>query len=256
MQAEGLTRDEKLELIALYEEQVRRTKLRKFFTFYPDTGPLRRELYRKHLAFFRAGAIHRERLALCANRVGKTEGMGGFETACHITGRYPHWWEGRRFHKPISGWMAGKNNETTRDILQVKMFGETVLTAAQRKLVSGTGIIPGEDIVSLTWKRSSDLLDKAKIKHYNADGVCDGHSILGVKSYEQGRGSFEGTEQEVIWLDEEPPLDIYSECLTRTMTTGGIVLLTFTPLEGMSDVVLSFLPGGKLPDQETTLEAA
>jgi phage terminase large subunit-like protein len=45
----------------------------------------------------------------------------------------------------------------------------------------------------------------------------------------------------VVWLDEEPPLDVYVECLVRTMTTGGLVMVTFTPLEGMSDVVMSFL---------------
>jgi len=55
------------------------------------------------------------------------------------------------------------------------------------------------------------------------------------------RGAFEGTEQDVVWLDEEPPLDVYVECLVRTMTTGGLVLVTFTPLEGMSEVVMSFL---------------
>ncbi len=42
------------------------------------------------------GKPHRDRLALCANRVGKTEGMGGYETAIHLTGRYPHWWDSRQ----------------------------------------------------------------------------------------------------------------------------------------------------------------
>ena len=37
-------------------------------------------------------------------------------------------------------------------------------------------------------------------------------------------------------------MDVYGECLVRTMTTDGIVMLTFTPLAGMSDVVISFLP--------------
>ncbi|MCW5980334.1 MAG: terminase family protein [Bryobacteraceae bacterium] len=61
-----------------------------------------------------------------------------------------------------------------------------------------------------------------------------------LKSYDQRRESFQGTEQDVIWLDEEPPLDLYTECLMRTMTTGGTVMLAFTPLRGLSDVVLSF----------------
>ncbi len=37
-------------------------------------------------------------------------------------------------------------------------------------------------------------------------------------------------------------MDVYGECLIRTATTGGIIMLTFTPLEGMSNVVLQFMP--------------
>jgi phage terminase large subunit-like protein len=59
--------------------------------------------------------------------------------------------------------------------------------------------------------------------------------------YEQGRTSFEGTGKHVIWCDEEPPLDCCVEMLYRTITTKGIVLVTFTPLQGMSAVVTSFL---------------
>ena len=44
-----------------------------------------------------------------------------------------------------------------------------------------------------------------------------------------------------IWLDEECPMDIYTEALTRTNIGGGPVWMTFTPLLGMSDVVRRFL---------------
>ena len=73
-----------------------------------------RELYQKHLEFFRAGRAYRERCFMAANRVGKTEGAGGYELTCHLTGYYPHWWEGRRFTGPVRAWAAGKTNETTR----------------------------------------------------------------------------------------------------------------------------------------------
>lgn len=212
---------------------------------FPDQGPLRRDLYAKHLEFFRAGAAHRERLFLAANRIGKTEGAGGYETTLHLTGEYPAWWEGRRFEKAVRWWVAGKTNETTRDILQAKLCGE-VRFEGGRKVVSGTGLIPGDAIGAITWKSGvSDLADTIMVRH-----VSGGWSTLGLKSYQQGRGSFEGTEQDGIWLDEEPPLDVYVECLIRTMTTNGLMLLTFTPLEGLSEVVLSFLPGGKLPDED------
>ena len=77
-------------------------------------------------------------------------------------------------------------------------------------------------------------------------------SRVGPFGHQQGRSSFEGTEKHFIWLDEEPPMDIYGECLIRTMdtklgTTNGSIVLTFTPLEGMSTVVLSFMPAEMRP---------
>lgn len=209
---------------------------RKIDTMYPDKGPLRRELYKKHLEFFEAGANYRERCAMAANRVGKTEGMGGYETALHLTGRYPDWWPGRRFDHPVNFWAAGKTNETTRDIVQNKLFGN-VTGLAQSKGFSGTGLVYGDCIGKIAWKQGvSDLADTVAVKH-----VSGGWSQLGLKSYQQGRGSFEGTERHGIWLDEEPPLEIYSECLIRTATTNGIVYITFTPLEGTTGTVLMFI---------------
>ena len=81
---------------------------RLFYAMYPDqdetwtlhgnkhfaAGPTvyRRSLHPKHLEFFRAGAKYRERCFMAANRVSKTLGGGGYETACHLTGEEPHWW--------------------------------------------------------------------------------------------------------------------------------------------------------------------
>jgi phage terminase large subunit-like protein len=190
------------------------------------------------------GSPHRERLALCANRVGKTEGMGGYETVLHLTGRYPAWWRGHRVERPIEAWAAGKSNETTRDIIQAKLFGP-VAYRGREKSVAGTGLIPAEDVGSITWKRGvANLIDTVKVK--NRFG---GWSEIGLKSYEQGRGAFEGTEKDIIWFDEEPPLEIFTEAHMRLMTRRGHALLTFTPLEGMSEVVQAFLPGGRLPGE-------
>lgn len=231
-----LTRDQKLEAIGLLEEIKRRRAGRKLDTYFPDAGPLRRELYAKHLEFFKAGSVHRERLFLAANRIGKTEGAGGYETTLHLTGQYPHWWDGRRFDKPIKAWMAGKTNETARDILQAKMFGPIAFHDG-RKGFSGSGLVPADTLDDCSWRQGvSDLMDTIKIRH-----VSGGYSTLSLKSYQQGRGSFEGTEQDLVWMDEEPPIEIYTECLIRTMTTDGLIILTFTPLEGMSEVVMSYL---------------
>jgi phage terminase large subunit-like protein len=169
-----------------------------------------------------------------------TETMGGYETALHLTGIYPDWWEGRRFDRPTRGWAAGKTNETTRDIVQAKLFGPISWHTGE-KGIAGTGLVRGSKVGKPSWKAGvADLIDTIPVRH-----VSGGWSRLGLKSYQQGRGSFEGTEQDFIWLDEEPPEDVYGECLIRTATTNGVVYITFTPLEGITGTVLQFMPGGK-----------
>jgi phage terminase large subunit-like protein len=222
--------------IEILEELKRRKSANKILSYFPDTGPLRRELYPKHLEFFKAGPNHRERLMLAANRVGKTEGVGGYEMALHLTGDYPAWWEGRRFDRPIRGWAAGDTSKTVREILQQKLLGPVGSW--------GTGLIAGDSVVRIVRATGvADTVEIVYVKHKSG-----GLSKLVFKSYDQRREAFQGTEQDVIWLDEEPPLDIYTECLLRTMTNNGMLMLTFTPLMGMSEVVLSFLPGGKLEE--------
>jgi phage terminase large subunit-like protein len=235
-----MSREDKIQLLQLLEEKERRAKYRKLHSYYPDSGPLRRELYKKHLEFFEAGILHEERLFLAANRVGKTEGAGGYETAIHLSGLYPHWWTGKRFDKSIDAWAAGDTNETVRDIIQLKLLGPLHDI--------GSGLIPKESIKDYTRKRGvSDSVDTIYVKH-----ASGGVSQIGLKSYDQKRISFQGTKKDLIWLDEEPPLDIYTEALLRTTdTTGkskdnGLIILTFTPLLGMSEVVMSFLHSEKV----------
>jgi phage terminase large subunit-like protein len=46
-------------------------------------------------------------------------------------------------------------------------------------------------------------------------------------------------------------MDVYGECLIRTMTTRGVVYVTFTPLMGITPFVQEFLDaarrGGQIP---------
>src|SRR5690606_10289136 len=188
-------------------------------TVQPDGSIIHaREKYQKHLEFFKASRDYRELCFMAANRVGKTIG-GAYALTCYLTGLYPDWWPGRRFDHPVRVWAAGKTNETTRDIVQAAMLGE-IAFEGQRKTVTGTGMIPGHLLAPPSWKQGvQDLVDTIKVRH-----VSGRWSTLGFKSYQQGRGSFEGTAQHGIWLDEEPPLDVYGECLIRTATTNGIVM--------------------------------
>jgi phage terminase large subunit-like protein len=227
------TRKDNLKYLKLLQEKAHRIAQNKISTLFPGSGPLSRHEYKKHMEHFEMGAKYRERLFLAANRVGKTI-AGGFETATHLTGNYPEWWKGRRFDHSISAWAAGDTGETVRDIIQFELFGPIDDI--------GTGLIPGKLIEGYTRRTGiPDAIQSAGVKN-----VHGGISKIGLKSYDQKRKSFQGTAKEVIWLDEESSMEIYTECLLRTMTTNGLIILTFTPLKGISDVVMAFLPGGKL----------
>jgi phage terminase large subunit-like protein len=235
-----LADEEKNELLELLEERERIERETRLFQLYPDTGPLRRELYPKHLSFFRAGTQYMERACIAANRVGKTWGIGGFESAVHLTGEYPEWWDGRRFDHPIECWAAGDTSETTRDIVQSALTGPIGAL--------GTGLIPAQNIIGEPTKRMgvAGAMDTARVRHKSG-----GVSLLGFKSYDQGRKKFQGTAKHLIWLDEECPEDVYDECLLRLMTLRGLMMVTFTPLNGLSNVVLRYLPhmAPAIPDE-------
>lgn len=171
-----------------------------------------------------------------------SEGVGGYELTLHLTGDYPEWWQGVRFNKPIKAWAAGDTAKTVRDIIQFKLLGPVGSF--------GTGLIPEKYLKSTASKQGiADAIEIIRVK-----SKFGGESMLTLKSYDQRREAFQGTEQDVVWFDEEPPLDIYVEGLMRTMTTGGRMICTFTPLQGISETVLYFLPGGNLQDipQEST----
>jgi phage terminase large subunit-like protein len=230
-------------LVTKVQAEEQEHKFNRFERLFPEDGPLRRELYTKHMEFFAASKTHREVCFMAANRVGKTV-AGAYASTSHLTGRYPQWWPGRRFRRPIREWVAGDTNETTRDVLQLELLGE-VGYRSFRKTVDGSGMIPRDAIGEITWKQGvQNLVDTIAISH--RDG---GESLLSFKSYDQGRRVFQGTVKELIWLDEECPVDVYGECLIRTATTRGLVLTTFTPLLGMSEVVISFLPKEMRPGE-------
>lgn len=168
---------------------------------------------------------------MAGNQLGKTY-SGAAELAYHLTGDYPSWWKGRVFDHPIRSWAGSKTGEVTRDGVQRLLVGEPKDRAAR-----GTGFIPGDLIVDCSSRMGvADAVDSVLVKHRSGD-----NSTLGFKSYDQGREKWQGETLDVVWFDEEPPMDIYMEGLTRTNATGGIVYLTFTPLLGMSDVVHMFI---------------
>lgn len=227
----------KLELIQLLEERALRNKYNYAETLFPSEGRLNRNAYPKHMEFFKAGKNHSERAFIAANRIGKTQ-AGLYELRCHLTGNYPDWWEGKVFTKPILACAVGVTNTQTTTVIQEGLLGARTDIGAgmvEKKCIGRHLSNPG----------SPDALVSCEVKHSSG-----GWSRVMFKSQQHDVESFQGFKFDVVFLDEEPPENIYAELLVRTMTTHGIIMLTFTPLQGLSNVILSFLPGGVFPKDQ------
>lgn len=231
MQAESvlhLTPQQRRELGGLLDELERRRRTRLLETMFPETGPLRRGLYPRHMEFFELGGRCSERVFMAGNRVGKTV-AAGTELAYHLTGRYPSWWSGHRFSKPVRALISGDTHETTRDILQLKLLGSTT----DKPENFGTGLIPGDAITGIVARTHvKGAVERATVRH-----ASGGESELWMRSYVQGREIFQGFELDIFWADEECPEDVYEEGQVRLMTRAGISMLTFTPLSGLTALV-------------------
>ena len=184
-----------------------------------------------------------QRLLMAGNRIGKSF-SGAMEMAYHLTGLYPEWWQGKKFPRPIRAWAGGASNETTRDICQKELVGQPDDPSAR-----GTGSIPLK-LIGETVRKAGvpNAMNSLVIKH-----VSGGWSRLAFKAYEMGKEKWMGETVDVVWLDEEPPSSIYTQALTRTADKGGIVYMTFTPENGMTETVAQFV--NDLRDGQALIQA-
>lgn len=209
-------------LLQLVKELQERQKFWKMKSFSP---------YGWQRTYISESHKNQQLLAMTGNRCGKTF-TGAYIMAVHLTGIYPDWWEGHRFEGPIEAWAAGISTDTTRDILQSELLGDW-----KNPDKYGTGMIPKELIVSVVNKpQVPGAVQSVLVRH-----VSGGMSTLDFKSYEMSQDKFMGTAKHLIWLDEECPADIFTQCITRTATTGGITYLTFTPEHGLTELVKNFM---------------
>lgn len=236
-------------IFAISQELKKRDKRLTLFNWYPDNDQVKhgttyyaRSKYPKALDFWKAGKTFNYRLLDGANQTGKTS-TAGAEVAYHVTGLYPDWWEGRVLKGPSKWWIAGETNRDVKEIMQDRFLGPVDEW--------GTGLIPFHclDFESMTSTDKADtFITTVRVKHFDENGDFDGMSVLTFKSYESGRTSFQGLPRH-IWLDEEPPLDILSECFARTTSNDQLMMIiTFTPLKGWSDMLTSFVPDGWQPE--------
>jgi len=146
------------------------------------------------------------------NRTGKTE-CGAMEAVWWALGTHPH----REIEGDTEGWVVSLSYAVGRDVAQAKVL----------KYLPPHLIV---DVVMRSGKKdnpSAGVIDFIAVRN-----KFGGVSKIGFKSCDQGREKFQGTGLDWVWFDEEPPQDVYEECLLRTLDKGGVVWGTMTPLKG------------------------
>lgn len=181
----------------------------------------------KQLMFHRSPA--KSRFVFGGNRTGKSV-CGALETIWYATGTHPY----VQLERACDGWVVSLTRQVQRDVTQAKILQylppEWIVKVV---MVSGSAFAPAHGVIDFIIVR-------------NVFGTV---SKIGFRNCEQGRERFQGVSLDYIWFDEEPPEEIYDECLLRLLDTGGVHWVTMTPLKGRSWVYYRiYLNQDRTPD--------
>lgn len=222
------TRAELEELALLLEEQARREDSTRYQRLFPT-------LYEWQTDFIRETATYSQCCLIAANRIGKTY-LGTYVDAIHALGEYPEEWDGHRFdHAPLI-WCLGYSGEKTRDLLQKPLVGRKIGDKFEGGLIPADRIV-GYESMSGTPNAVRTLL----IRHSRGE-----IATIQFWSYSQGQHALMGDGVDWFHIDEEPEdAEIFPQVLTRTATgdrgKGGRGILTFTPENGRTELVIQFM---------------
>lgn len=160
------------------------------------------ERHFKQSQFYKA--LQPTRALFWGNRVGKTE-IGAMEVARYMLGQHEY----RGIEPPIEVWSICPSFDAQAETTQKKLLK----------------YIPADQIIDTTTIRKG-IYSSIKLKN---------GSLVNFKSYEQGRSKFQGAGKRLIWFDEEPPHDIWEECVVRQEAGSSLdIILTMTPIKGMT----------------------
>lgn len=202
-----MNKEEIINRLALIERELAKRKSARAAIEGYNSG---RKKHKKQIAFHKCKK--RNRWVFGGNRSGKTE-CGAVEAIWLLRGIHPY----RKNKANVFGWSVSLSQQVQRDV-------------AQSKILKYLPVDWIEDITMLSGRKDSPscgVIDQIKIKN-----VFGGISTLGFKSCDQGREKFQGSSLDFVWFDEEPPKDIYDECLMRVMDKKGDIFGTMTPLKG------------------------
>ena len=173
-----------------------------------------RKVHKKQLKFHKS--LKRNRWVFGGNRTGKTE-CGAVEVVWMALGVHPY----RENRRDTIGWVVSLSSKVQKDVSQKK-----ILHYLDPRNIKEIVMQQGS-----SKSASNGVIDRIVVK--NAFG---GESVIAFKSVEEGRDKFQGASLDYVWFDEEPPYDIYLECVMRVMDKKGDIFGTMTPLKGLSFV--------------------
>lgn len=223
-----MSRTDKEELLLLLEEKERRAKDRRHLTQFAT-------LYDWQKEFIGATAKYSQCCLIAANRIGKTY-TGTYADAVHALGEYPEGWSGHKFdHAPLI-WCLGYSGEKTRDLLQTPLVGRK----DGDKFLGG--LIPADRIVGYESMTGTPNAVRTLLVRHSSGDVAR----IQFWSYSQGQHALMGDGVDWYHIDEEPrDPTIFPQVLVRTATgdegRGGRGILTFTPENGRTELVLQFM---------------
>ena len=147
------------------------------------------------------------RLYIGGNRSGKTVG-GATETVMRLTGKHPY-------------------QDVPQPPVKLRAVGVDFDQGVEKILKPEIAKwLPPSELINGSWEDSYS-------KSLRTLTIANG-SFLEFMSCDQDEQKFAGTSRHAVWFDEEPPENIFNECLLRLVDTGGCYYITVTPLQDMS----------------------
>lgn len=149
------------------------------------------------------------------NRAGKTELSAMYTVA--VAAGSDQWW--------VREWL--KNNDLPLDLIQPEP--STVIASA---------LSYGDALGYVRPKLSKFLPTGTKLSSWRAQNKAKaylpgGGEIISM-SADSGRRKYQGISCKMIWIDEECDFPIMEECLLRIIDSKGFIILSMTPLLGLS----------------------
>ncbi len=103
-----------------------------------------------------------------------------------------------------------------------------------------------QNSIAIQQKKIWELLPKKDIVYGNYDEIngftnrkvlLRNGTLIVFLSYDQRREAFQSDAVDIIWLDEEPPADIFKECKMRLIDRNGEMLISMTSLKGITELI-------------------